>query len=126
MLDERRAKLFRSGARPCASRSCENLVEAFEHAVGAGRVEALAVVIDDPPAVANVVLIGLDQTFVDIAFIEFGVADQRDEAAAVSLIHLAMGGEIILHQAGKSGDRDSSPTEPVEKSTGILSLVRLG
>ena len=54
-------------------------------------------------------LIGLDQAFVDIAFVEFGIADQRDEAAAVSLVHLAVGGEIILHQAGEGGDRDSEP-----------------
>ena len=35
----------------------ENLVEPLEHAVGAGRVEALAVVVDDPPQVADVVLV---------------------------------------------------------------------
>src|SRR5206468_2614594 len=34
--------------------TAENLVEALEHAVDAGRVEALAVVVDDPPQVADV------------------------------------------------------------------------
>ena len=74
----------------------ENLVEPLEHAVGAGRVEALAVVVDDPPQVADVVLVALDQRFVDIAFVELGIADQRDEAAAVLLVQPAVGGEIIL------------------------------
>ena len=60
--------------RPPAART-KNLVEALEHAVGAGRVEALAVVVDDPPAIADVVLIGLDQAFVDIALVQFGIAD---------------------------------------------------
>ena len=61
----------------------EDLVEALEHPVGAGRVEALAVIVDDPPQVADVVLRALDDRFVDIAFVELGIADQRDKAAAV-------------------------------------------
>ena len=35
----------------------ENLVEPLEHAVGRGRVEALAVIVDDPPAIADVMLV---------------------------------------------------------------------
>src|SRR5690242_20869611 len=65
--------------------AAENLVEALEHAVRAGRVEALAVVVDDPPQVADVVLVALDQGFVDVAFVELGIADQGDEAAAIGL-----------------------------------------
>ena len=52
-------------------------------------------------------LIALDQRFVDIALVEFGIADQRDEAAAIRFGHLAVRGEIILHQAGEGGDRDA-------------------
>ena len=85
----------------------EDLVETLEHAVGAGRVEALAVVVDDPPQVADVVLGALDDGFVDVALVELGIADQRDEAAAVCLVHPAVGGQIILHQAGEGGDRDA-------------------
>src|SRR3954451_9699414 len=81
--------------------AAENLVEALEHAVGAGRVEALAVIVDDPPQVADVVLGALDYRFVDIALIELGVTDQRDEAPAAGLVHLAVGGEVILDQAGE-------------------------
>ena len=87
----------------------ENLVEALEHAVGADRVEALAVIVDDPPQVADVVLGALDDRFVDIAFVELGIADQRDEAAAVLVVHPAVGGEIILHQAGEERDRHAEP-----------------
>src|SRR5206468_4158983 len=74
----------------------EDFVEPLEHAVGAGRVEALAVVVDDPPQVADVVLGALDDRFVDIALVELGVADQRVEAAAVLFVEPAMGGEIVL------------------------------
>ena len=65
----------------------EDVVETLEHAVGAGRVEALAIVVDDPPQVADIVLRALDDRFVDIALVELGVADQRDEAAAILLVH---------------------------------------
>ena len=81
--------------------AAEDLVEPLEHAVGARRVEALAVVVDDPPQVADVVLVALDQRLVDIALVELGIADQRDEAAAVRLVHHAVRGEIILDQAGE-------------------------
>ena len=101
------AKLDRA---PAAAR--ENLVEALEHAVGRGRVEALAIIVDDPPAIADVVLVALDQRFVDIALVELGIADQRDEAPAIRLGHLAVRGEIILHQAGEGGDRDAEPDRP--------------
>jgi hypothetical protein len=53
----------------------EDLVEPLEHAVGARRVEALAVVVDDPPQVADLVLRALDDRFVDFAFVVLGVAD---------------------------------------------------
>ena len=104
----------------------EDFVETLEHAVGAGRVEALAVVVDDPPQVPDVVLGALDDRFVDVALVELGIADQRDEAAAVGFVHPAVRGQIILHQAGEGVIATPRPTEPVEKSTGILSLVRLG
>ena len=69
----------------------EDFVEALEHPIGAGRVEALAVVVDDPPAIADVVLVGLDQAFVDVALVELGIADQRDEPPALFLGHHAVG-----------------------------------
>ena len=65
----------------------EDFVEALEHAVRARRVEALAVVVDDPPQVSDVMLLALDQRLVDVAFVELGIADERDEAAAVRLGH---------------------------------------
>jgi NAD-specific glutamate dehydrogenase len=68
----------------------EDLVEAAEHAVGRGRVEALAVIVDDPPAIADVVLGRLDQAFVDIALVELGIAHQRDHAAGVGRVHHAV------------------------------------
>ena len=85
----------------------ENLVEPLEHAVSADRIEALAVVVDDPPQIAHVVLRAFDQRFVDIALVELCVTDQRDKAAAVLLVQRAVGGEIILDEAGEERDRDS-------------------
>ena len=53
--------------------------------------------------------VALDQRFVDIAFVELGVADQRNEAAAIGIGHLAVRAEIILDEAGEGGDRDPEP-----------------
>src|SRR5205814_1544274 len=92
---------------PAAAR--ENLVEAAEHAVGGRRVEALAIVVDDPPQVADVVLVAFDQRLVDVAFVELGIADQGDEAPALGLLHPAVRREVILDQTGEERDRHAEP-----------------
>src|SRR6185369_15783866 len=108
MLVDRRLQLLAVAKLDDApAAASEDLVEPLEHAVGAGRVEALAVVVDDPPQVADVVLRTLDDRFVDIALIELGIADQRDEAAAVLVVEPAVGGQVILHQAGEERDCDA-------------------
>ena len=100
----------------------EDLVEALEHAVGARRVEALAVVVDDPPQVSDVVLVALDQRFVDVALVELRVADQRDEAAPVGLVHHAVRGKVVLDQAGEGGDRDTQADRAGREVDGDLVL----
>ena len=85
----------------------ENIVEAPEHPVRRGAVQRLAVEVDNPPAIANIVLVALDQALVDIALIKLGIAHQRDHPARISLGHLAMGDQVILHQAGKRRDGDA-------------------
>ena len=87
----------------------EDVVEASEHAVRGGVVEALAVIVDDPPAVADVVLVALDQRFVDVAFVEFGIAHQRDHPARIGPRQRAVRDEIVLHQAGEQHHRHPQP-----------------
>ena len=56
----------------------ENIVKPAKHPIRRGAVERLAVVIDHPPAIAQIVLIALNQAFIDIALIQLGIAHQRD------------------------------------------------
>ena len=73
-----------------------------EQPVADDRVEALAVVVDHPPAVAEVVLPAFEQRLVDVALVELGVADQRDHAALrAGRVVPAVGVHIVLHQAGE-------------------------
>ncbi len=83
----------------------EHGLELFPQALGHDGVEALAVVVDDPPGIAQALLPALDQGFVDVAFVHFGVADEGDHAAL-----LAVGGEpvrldVVLGQRRKDGLR---------------------
>ena len=87
----------------------EDVVEPAEHPVGGSVVEALAVVIDNPPAVAHVVLVAFDQRFVDVAFVEFGITHQRDHSARFALRQFAVSDQVILDQAGEQRDRYSEP-----------------
>ena len=59
----------------------EHLVDAAEQPVVHDAVEALAVVVDHPPEVPDVVLPAFEQRLEDVALVELGVADQRDHAA---------------------------------------------
>ena len=59
----------------------EQRVDAAEQPVGDHGVEALAVVVDDPPEIADIVLPAFEQRLEDVAFVEFGVAGERDHPA---------------------------------------------
>ena len=61
-------------------------------------VEALPVIVDDPPAVLDLVLPALQQGLVDIAFVQFRVAHQRDHARVAAGIDHAVQPQVILHQ----------------------------
>ncbi|EGY01413.1 hypothetical protein AZA_88680 [Nitrospirillum viridazoti Y2] len=67
-------------------------------------VQALAVVVDDPPGVAQVVLPSLQHGFEDVALVHLGVAHQGHHAA-LRLVRQAFQAHIVLHQGGEGGDR---------------------
>jgi hypothetical protein len=59
----------------------EHRVDAAKEPVGDHRVKALAVVVDNPPEVADVVLPAFEQGLEDVALVELGVAGERDHPA---------------------------------------------
>ena len=61
----------------------EHLADAAEKAVVDHAVEALAIVVDHPPEIADVVLPAFEQRLEDVALVELGVADQRHHAAGL-------------------------------------------
>src|SRR5262249_21358607 len=65
------------------------------------RVEALAVVIDDPPAIAQALLPAFEDRLEDVAFVELGVADEGDHAALGLLQAPAVRAHVILHERGE-------------------------
>ena len=84
----------------------EGAVDPAEHAVGDDGVEALAVVVDDPPAVPEVVLAAFQQRLVHIAFVHFGVTDDGNHAARVlSLNGFGVAAQVVLGQGREHGHR---------------------
>ena len=63
-------------------------------------VEALAIIVDDPPGIAQAMLPAFLQAFIDIAFVKLRVAHQRHHAAGRALagseIRPRTGNQIIL------------------------------
>ncbi len=101
----------------------EHRVDAAEEAIGDHRVEALAVVVDDPPEVADVVLPAFEQCLEDVALVELGVAGERDHAAGrVVRRHQALETEIILGERGEQGHADAEPDRPGREIDGVAVL----
>ena len=72
-------------------------------------IKALAVVVDDPPAVPKVMLPTLLQAFIDIALVELGIANERDHAADPTRARPLFGFEIVLDDGGEGRDRHPEP-----------------
>ncbi len=85
----------------------EQLLEALPQAFAHHGIEALAVVVDDPPAIAQTLLPAFEHRLEDVALVELGVADERHHAAFVPREPPAMGAHIVLHQRGEQRLRDA-------------------
>ena len=84
----------------------EQRLVACPQALADHRVEALAVIVDDPPAIAQALLPAFEDRLENIAFVEFGVAHERDHAAFRPIESPAVGAHVILHQAREQRLRD--------------------
>ena len=89
----------------------------------------LTVVVDYPPDVAHIVLPSLEQGLVHVAFVEFGVADERDHATLEGIV----GAEplcpyIVLGEAGKQrhGDAETDRAGGEIDVVGVLSARGIG
>ena len=77
----------------------EQALDTAEKPVRHDGIERLAVVIHDPPDIADIVLPAFQQGFVDIALIQFGIAHHGDMPAwRDALRRHAMQMHIILHK----------------------------
>ncbi len=76
----------------------EHGLELFPKSFADHRIKTLAVVVDHPPGIAQTLLPAFQQRLEDVAFVEFGVANQRDHAAFRPILHPAVRLDVILHQ----------------------------
>ena len=106
---EQRAVLDRDDA-PLHVR--EDAVQPLAHPVLGDGVEALAVVVDDPPDVADAVLPGLEQRLEHVALIELGVARQGDHPPGRRIViedAEALRPHVFLDQRGEARHRHPEP-----------------
>ena len=92
------------------------------------RVEALAIVVDHPPGVAQAVLPPLRQRLENVALVHLGVADERDHPPLAAILHPAMRGDVILHQRGEQRLRDAEADRAGREIdvVGVLGARRIG
>src|SRR4029078_9496376 len=69
-------------------------------------VEALAAVVDHPPAIAQALLPALEHRREYCALVHLAIADQRDEAP-LWLVGFEMRAHVVLHQRGEQRLRDA-------------------
>ena len=74
----------------------EQILVALPQTLAHHGVEALPVIVDDPPAIAQALLPAFEDRLENIALVELGVAEKRDHAPFRPLQSPAMGAHIIL------------------------------
>ncbi len=84
----------------------KQLFVALPQALAHHRVEALPIVVDDPPAIAQALLPALEHRLEDVALVELGVAHQRHHAALRTVEPPAVRPHIVLQSATR---RESAP-----------------
>ena len=88
----------------------EEVLDLLEQAVGDHTVEALAVIVDDPPEVPHVVLPALQQRLEDVALVELGIAHDRDHAAGRALVGRELvEAHVVLDHGGEERHADAEP-----------------
>ena len=88
------------------ARRAKDAIDQAIQVVGNHAVEALAIVVDDPPAVPKVVFPTFPKRFVDAALIHFGVADQGHHSApGTALGQKGAVARVFLRHRGE--DRES-------------------
>ena len=82
----------------------------------------MAVIIDDPPQISDLLLPTFEQRFEHIAFVQFGVAHQRHHAALAHAVrHAAMGVGVVLDEGGEKRGRDTK----ADRAGGEIDIVRI-
>ena len=106
----------------------EDGVDLLPQALMHDAVEALAVIVDHPPCVAQVVLPAFLQAFIDIAFIQLRIADEGDLPAEFHVLRPALRSDIVLHQRVEGGGRDAEADRPCREVdiVDILGAARIG
>ena len=88
----------------------KDVVDAREQVVGDDAIEALPVVVDHPPQVADVVLPPLEQRLEHVAFVELGIAHQGDHAPGRLVVgDHRLEAEVVLGERREGGDADPEP-----------------
>ena len=127
---ERRVELVRATVDPGAQRFAARLLEsgllqravlddhdvpaecleqrlvARPQALADHRIEALAIVVDHPPAIAQALLPAFEHRLEDVALVHLGIADERDHAA-FRLVGREVRAHVVLHQRGEQRLRDA-------------------
>src|SRR6185312_3444854 len=86
-------------------------------------VEALAVVVDDPPGIAQVVFPPLEQALIDVALVELGVADERHHAALGDILACpALGADIILDHRSEGG-KGNAETHRAGRDVDVVTVL---
>ncbi|MNK98909.1 hypothetical protein D3C87_1192880 [compost metagenome] len=99
-------------AHDVPAKGVENILDPLEQPLMHDAVERLAVIVDDPPGVAQTVFPAFLQALVDIAFIKLRIADKGDHPAGAHVLAPAFGGNVVLHDRREGGDRHSEPHRP--------------
>src|SRR6185437_2159335 len=134
---ERLAACFRKGLphqlsvvyyADCPTGIAKHGLELFPKTFANHGIEALAIVVDHPPGVAQAVLPAFGERFEDVALVHLGVTDKRDHPPLAAVLRPAVRLDVILRQRREQRLRDAEPDRAGREIdiVGVLGPRRIG
>ena len=93
----------------------EQVLEALREAVDHHGIETLAVVVDDPPDVSDIVFPRLEQCLEHVPFVELRVSGQRNHPPRRTAVRQSSQAEIVLHECREGRHGNAKTNRPSRK-----------
>src|SRR5690606_16737733 len=110
-------RLFKCGPLQCAvfytdyipAKRIKNFLNTCKEPFPHNAIKRLAIIINNPPAVAQVIFPAFLQGFINITFVKLRITDKSNHAAGIEVFSPLLIQDKVLNNGSKSSYRDTKP-----------------